>query len=71
MCGGPPASHTKMTDVSGTRLVALAAAARIRITSGKLSPLRPKTPILSNDRREAGPGQRLEFIVGSPIVVDA
>jgi hypothetical protein len=54
-----------MTDVFGAAFVA-PASARSRMTSAKLSPVRPKVPILRNQRREVGPLHLIEFIGESP-----
>jgi len=56
MCGGPPGSHTKMTDVS---LLETPGAALFACASN--SPAKPKPqavpPTSKKDRRETGPGQ--------------
>jgi hypothetical protein len=58
MCGGPPGSQMKMTDVSVGDGADVSPCARNRSKSLKANPPRPKVPTLRNDRREIGPEQR-------------
>ena len=59
MCGGPPASHRKITEVSGLALGA-PASARTLIASARLSPPTPRVPIRRNERLESGSRRRLD-----------
>src|SRR5438067_1150482 len=59
MCGGPPGSHTKMTDVSEPVPALWAACARILNRSASPRLVKPKAPACKKLRREMGPGQRL------------
>lgn len=64
MCGGPPASQRKITEVSGLALGS-PASARTFIASARLSPPTPRVPIRRNERLESGSGHRLDFKVRS------
>src|SRR5665213_2151152 len=57
MCGGPPGSQTKITDVSESAAPPGAACARVRNKSANPMLVNPNAPACRKLRRETGPGQ--------------